>query len=245
MTSLSNNPVGRLYELLDAFQKSSNQGQTLDNVIRRVFWINIDEKNPNHRRAIYLEIRDLIKASKVEILKLPATSRTLNLKPIINVEKAFTNQGLFSTWEAFSKYLDSETMTGLRFIAENLSYLGEKAVPKEYIENLKREAYEALVLVSNTSMDFKLQVFLLEQLEEIYYKAQYSWFRGNGGLKEALERMIGGGIIFTEENRNIYTPDEVRSKVESVMQALVHVVSCANGLQVLPHTNIAFLLNLP
>lgn len=242
--SISNNPVGRLYEILRAFQKAAiTQDDRLDSIIKKVF--KIETNDPSQLLEIYLELLNLTKEAEKEIRKLPKTSHDLHLRAIRVVEQTFITQSLHSNWISFSRNLDPSTMTGLEYTADNLSYLGEQNVPSEDLENLQREVNELLELISKTEMNEKLKVFLIEHLEKIRQAVLYYRIKGARGLKDALERIMGAVIIFAAENTNQKTPERVESKLTLVMGLLVKIVAFANDFKGLTGIDILSLPRLP
>jgi hypothetical protein len=237
----SNNPVGRLYEILHALQKTAtNQNERLDAIIKRVFKIEVGD--PSQLLEIYLELLNLTKESEEEIRKLPEASHELHLRAIRKIENAFITQSLHSNWASFSQSLDPATMTGLEHTADNLSYLGEQAVPTENLESLQKEISELLELVTITEMNEKLKAFLVEHLEKIQQAVRYYRIKGAKGLKDALERIMGAVIIYAKENPAQKTPEKVQSKLLSVMGLLVKIVAFANDFKELTGIDI---LSLP
>jgi len=240
----SNNPVGRLYEILSAFQKATtNQNDRLDTIISRVF--SVDPNDSSRLLEIYLELLNLTKECKTEIRKLPETSDELHLRAIKVIERAFSANSLHSNWASFGKKLDPSTMTGLEHTADNLSYLGEQMVPKEDLENLQREVNNLLELITKTEMNERLKVFLVEHLEKIHQALQYYRIKGARGLKDALEKIMGAVIIFRTENPHQKAPDNVQSKFGSVMGLLVKIVAFANDLKGLTGIDVLSLPRLP
>jgi hypothetical protein len=240
----SNNPVGRLYEILRALQKAAtNQNDRLDAIISKVF--KIEANDSSQLLEIYLELLNLTKDSGKEIRRLPEASHELHLRAIRVIERAFITQSLHSSWASFSKHLGASTMTGLEHTADNLSYLGEKTVPTEDLENLQREVGELLELVTKTEMNEKLKAFLVEHLEKIHQALLYYRIKGARGLKDALERIMGAVIIFRTENPHQKAPDNVQSKFGSVMGLLVKIVAFANDLKGLTGIDVLSLPRLP
>jgi alkyl hydroperoxide reductase subunit AhpC len=240
----SNNPVGRLHEILSAFQKATaNQNDRLDTIISRVF--SVDLNDSSRLLEIYLELLNLTKECKTEIRKLPETSHELHLRAIKVIEHAFIANSLHSHWASFGKKLVAATMTGLDHTADNLSYLGEQNVSTNDLEDLQREVSELLELITKTEMNEKLRVFLVEHLEKIQQAVLYYRIKGARGLKDALERIIGAVYIYATENPNQKTPDSVKSKLSTVMGLLVKIVAFANDLKGLTGIDIFSLPRLP
>jgi hypothetical protein len=240
----SNNPVGRLYEILNAVQKAAtNQNDRLDTIISKVF--NVEPNDSSRLLEIYLELLNLTRESKTEIRKLPETSHELHLRATKVIEHTFIVNSLHSTWASFGRKLDPSTMTGLEHTADNLSYLGEQTVPKEDLENLQREVNELLELITKTEMNERLKVFLVEHLEKIHQALQYYRIKGARGLKDALEKIMGAVIIFTKENPSQKAPEKVQSKLSSVLGLLVKIVAFANDFKGLTGIDILSLPRLP
>lgn len=240
----SNNPVGRLYEILSAFQKAAtDQNDRLATIISKVF--NVEPNDSSRLLEIYLELLNLTKESKAEIRKLPETSHELHLRAIKVIERTFIANSLHSTWASFGKKLDPSTMTGLEHTADNLSYLGEQMVPKEDLANLQREVSDLLELITKTEMNERLKVFLVEHLEKIHQAVQYYRIKGARGLKDALEGIMGAIIIYRSENLNQKAPENVKTKLSNVMGLLVRIVAFANDLKGLTGIDIFSLPRLP
>ena len=240
----SNNPVGRLYEILVALQKAAtNQNERLDAIITKVF--KIEASDSSQLLEIYLELLNLTKESEREIRKLPEESHELHLRAIRKIEKAFVKQSLHSSWTSFSQSLDPATMTGLEHTADNLSYHGEQTVSTEDLENLQREVNELLEMVTETEMNEMLKTFLVEHLEKIQQADRYYRIKGARGLRDALERIMGAVLIYAKENPNQKAPEKVQSKLFSMMGLLVKIVSFANDLKGLTGIDILSLPRLP
>jgi len=240
----SNNPVGRLYEILLACQKAAkNQNDRLDTIISQVF--KIDANDSSRLFEIYLELLNLTKESEKEVRKLPETSHELHLRAITVIERAFITHSLHSTWASFSQSLNPATMTGLEHTGDNLSYLGEQTVPTEDLEKLQTEVSELLDLVTKTEMNERLKTFLVEHLEKIQQAIRYYRIRGARGLKDALEKIMGAVFIYATENPNQKTPDSVKSKLSTVIGLLVKIVAFANDLKGLTGIDVFSLPRLP
>lgn len=240
----TNNPVGRLYEILVALQKkATNQNDRLEIIIRKAF--QLEDTDQSQLLEIYLELLNLTKESEKEINRLPEASHELHLRAIRKIENAFITQSLHSNWASFGAYLDPATMTGLEHTADNLSYLGEQTVAADDLENLQKEVNELLELVTNTEMNEKLKVFLSEHLEKIQQAVRYYRIKGARGLKDALERIMGAVIIYATENPNQESPQNVKSKLSTVMELLVRIVAFANDFKGLTGIDVFSLPRLP
>lgn len=240
----SNNPVGRLYEILRACQKAAkNQNDRLDTIISQVFTIDVNDST--RLLEIYLEFLNLTKESEKEVHKLPETSHELHLRAIKVIERAFIAHSLHSTWQSFSQSLNPATMTGLEHTADNLSYLGEQTVPTEDLEKLQKEVSELLELVAKTEMNERLKAFLIEHLERIHQAVLYYRIKGARGLKNALEQIMGATFIYGTEHPSQNVSEDVRSKWYSVMGMLVRIVAFANDLKGLTGIDVFSLPMLP
>lgn len=241
--TITNNSVGRLFEVILLLQKKAKSKELLVGyVIADAF--GIQREDTSKLIEIYLEILKITKKAEKEIEKLPDSSRDRHLRAIQNIERCFATNSLLHQWSYFQNFLDPATMTGLELTADALSHVVKsEVVGGEDVEKLQTEVNELLKLVLSTELDEELKIFLVERIEELQHAILYFRIKGSDGLREVLEKTIGAFAVYGKANKEKVNnmPQTIARQFALVVATLVKIVSFANDLKGLSGGDIPFL----
>lgn len=220
------NPVGRLYILLSEIATIPDNNNTKNTRMREIWakTFKIDKSNTEELFSAYIEMLKLLKTAREKISRLPNVDPELHIKPFENLEKAFSSFGFEHQLHQFRRYLDSGTMTSLKFCAHSLAQIyDEPEVDEEHLDKL-RSKVEKLIneILDSNDIEYELRVFLVERLEEIKRALLYYRINGTKGLRKALESTIGAMYLFN--NSNIQEEDEKNSALKGFMGKMKDVV---------------------
>lgn len=202
----TDNPAGRLYEILDKTRSKSKTSRV------RVVWAEVLDIDPNDSLKILSSLTELVKLvaeSKKRIQQIQGINTDLYLQPFENIEKAFANLNFTQQWEPIKNLLDEPTMLGLAYCADYLSReAGEKEIdPKKLAELLKAvEALQKEVLASD--LPEELKSVLIENLEKMHLSILGYRINGAEGIQRAIEMNLGsvflhGDLIKAENKKQV------------------------------------------
>ena len=221
---LSNNPAGRLYQILLEVQKQQNNGEPMQKVWARIF--ELDGQDTEEVFRAYLELLKLLKSAREAVEQLPDVDPDLYLKPFEQLERAFTVSSVATNLQSFKQHLTEGTMTALRFCAYALSKVSnETEVSKEALREL-REKVEALISeVLSSEFQYELRIFLIERLEEIRRAIIYYRVNGTKGLRRALETTIGASYLWVHSEGSIeFDSEEKRVKWSKIGEEFKNII---------------------
>ena len=221
---LSNNPAGRLYQILTEVTKQRNDGEPMQRVWARIF--GLDENNTEEIFRAYVELLRLLKSARESVERLPDIDPDLYVKPFEQLERAFTVSSITTNLRSFKQYLTEGTMTALQFCAHTLGkVLNETEVPKETLRKL-REQVEALISeVLSADLQYEIRVFLVERLEEIRRAIIYYRINGTRGLQRALETTIGASYLLVHSGNSVeFENEKKREAWRKIGKAFANVV---------------------
>jgi len=177
---LSNNPAGRLYQILSEVTKQRNENEPMQRVWARIF--GLEESNAEGIFRAYVELLRLLKTAREAVEQLPDIDPNLYVKPFEQLERAFTVRSITTNLRSFKQHLTEGTMTALQFCAHALGKVSDETeVPQATLRKL-REQVEALISeVLSAELQYEIRVFLVERLEEI--RRAIIYYRINGTLE--------------------------------------------------------------
>lgn len=221
---LSNNPAGRLYQILSEVTKQRNDHESMQTVWARIF--GLEESNAEEIFRAYVELLRLLKTAREAVEQLPDIDPNLYVKPFERLERAFTVSSITTNLGSFKRHLTEGTMTALQFCAHALGKVSDEPEVSQATLRKLREQVEALISeVLSTELQYEIRVFLVERLEEIRRAIIYYRINGTRGLRKALETTIGASYLLVHSGRSIEFEDEKkRESWKRIGKAFANVV---------------------
>lgn len=220
---LSNNPVGRLYQILSEIKRYPNAGGPLQQVLAHIF--DLDEKNPEEVFYAYLELLKLLKRAREAIEQIPNIVPELYLRPFEHLEQILTINSLVQSAQSFKQRLTPDIMIALQFCAHRLSEVFKEQELSEEDLRLLREKVEALIEeILSLDLPREFQTFLVNQLDIMRRAIIYYRIHGTTGLKEALQSIIGAAIFWKPVSPTEFETEEKRRRWEKVSEKFISVI---------------------
>lgn len=206
----TNNPAGRLYEIL---AKAIKIGKKLPYSKTR------EERKASLVLAEALEIENtdsreifdgvsqlfrLIDDTELAIKKIKNVDTELYLSPIFEIKEAFGTiyLNLTEDWSAIAMGIDRGTLEKLKFCADMLSrQQGEIALNTEELTELYTDIKTLLERVLDAKIDEDIKSFLLNQLRDIEQAIINYKFKGSEGLIQVVQATLGATLM-NENVRN-------------------------------------------
>lgn len=209
MTTLSNNPAGRLNDLITKMRgvrTEKNLNNQRKNVTVAEAWSEI--------LAIEIDDRSVLLSRLSRVVRLPqqvqdavraqeSLDPNLYLEWVGPVQQALSVMNLDSPWKGVIAHLDPAKLRSLVFCSDQLSKINPESVsdPKhlEELNSLVNQSIDSLI--QNTSLPDYLRVFMLEKLYLLEAAIIDYQFLGASPLVEVFESTVGACAL----NPNLYT----------------------------------------
>lgn len=214
MSAKSNNPAGRLFNILFEARRLNQATKA------REAWAQLFDVESTDTAAILQIVADLILLTadaKEAVEALDDVDHVIYLKPFARIEQVFATANLETNWKSVRDRLDEPTMVGLQFCADTLSRLHQEAVvEQEELDSLLALVDEAFREVMASSLSAELKKVIMQSLEEIRRAVRTYQIWGLDGLKRALATGVGGIFL----NKDDFERNKKQSSVKRFLSAL-------------------------
>jgi hypothetical protein len=205
----TNNPAGRLYEILaNAMEIGGSGGLVIQRGIkvseqrqtRVVLAKALEIDNPDSPDLFdgISQLFGLVNNTELAINKLQDVNTELYLRAIIEVKEAFNSLqfNLTQDWDIIANKIDKSTLEKLEFCADALSRQQKEIVlDNEQLNELFDEVRTLLEKVLDANLDKDMKSFMLEKLQDIDRAIINYKFQGSKGLIQAIESTIGATVL--------------------------------------------------
>lgn len=217
----TDNPVGRLYAILD---EARRQG---DAVHTREVWgrvLHVDPTNTSELFPALVSLYELIADSRAAIKDLEV-NQDLYLQPLDKIDEAFKRVQLEEAWQTYKRHLDEVTMVSLEYCAEMLSKeMSNRRVREDDLEELSAEVDSLLSDAVESGIDATLKGVIVRGLSSIKQAIVEYRLRGPSGLKQALDENLVG-LFYNREAIQKHSKKEIVKRYFEVFKMLVDIVA--------------------
>lgn len=230
----TDNPAGRLYKILNQ-TSSSDPGWTILQVLSGALAVS-PVNSIEFCYALY-QFANLIQDTETAISRFTDFRYRRYLKTLVRIRTAFEDIDYQHSWSEVRKYLNDETLLGLKSCAVDLS--GTEVVIEEVsLKELQAEVESLLEkVIEFDNLEKEIKSLLFEKLHEILNAIRNYRFYGSTGLRHALETSIGAGFInrdqIKEQKENLIVNHflNVLVKIDSMLSPLVKVKQLLPAIQ--------------
>jgi hypothetical protein len=192
-----NNPAGRLYGILAEARKSQD-GAHIRQVWGTIF--GVDPSDTPRVLSLVIQLMDLVGDTRECIEAMENIDKETYLKPIQDVEKAFSVANLDAPWSHFKGHISDSTMLGLAFCSDTLSRAArEEVVDQAALDELKADVEAMIDDILKLDIEPTLRAVILDHLESIRRAIVEYRIRGTKGLRQALDSGIGSLLRHRDE----------------------------------------------
>ena len=118
---------------------------------------------------------------------IPGTNYDLYLECLPPIRKGVSYPHIGNAWQSVRIYFAPENLRGLQFCADLLAkHYPEASIPKADLDQISKLVDEQFSEVSNSTIDPKLRVILLDLLEAIRRCVAEYQIRGAKGIRQAI-----------------------------------------------------------
>jgi len=193
----TNNPAGRLYEILLMAMKIGERAakhKTAKSVLAEVLDIN------THDSIEFFDgvnkLFTLIKDTELAINKLYNVNIELYQSPIKEIKEAFRDFNLGGEWSKIADKIDRGTLEKLKFCADALSrQQGEIPLNVEEMNELHNEVRALLERVLDAELNDDIRSFIFDKLQDIEQAIINYKFKGSEGLQRIVEATFGATLM--------------------------------------------------
>jgi hypothetical protein len=187
---------------------------------------------------------ELVGNTRQAIESIDFIDKDTYLKPVVDVETAFSQTNIDSPWHIFNAHISDSTLLGLAFCSDTLSReMPESVIDQEVLDQLRTEIELMIADILNSSIDERLKAVIIDHLESIRRALIEYRIRGSEGLRRALDSGIGTLIRHQEEMRKPENAS-ILSKLLSVFKKIDSYVEVGITAKRL-FSNVTELLQLP
>ncbi len=200
------NPALKLHSLLEQAYSECVTYTTPPSF--RVIWsevFQIDSDDTSELIASLSSMFNLFQTTKGYITNHEKLSTARNLYFLSEIEKAIFHINLDGNMNNYMEHLNSETLTALYYIGENMNFvysLNESTINSEEINSLIKDVDTLLENIINSDLPEDVTALLIKNLNSIRESLISYKVSGIEGMKTALEQTIGSLFI----NNEIITP---------------------------------------
>lgn len=237
-----NNPAGRLFSVLDSVRKFHNPNAPMKSVWPYVL-SDARLHTPVNTWRQFGVLLGLIEEGRKWIEESEVGDKSIYLKPFEDLGKLFESMNLEETCESWKRKIDEPTMIALQFCSDYFSTSGrEDEIDRQTLQDIQLELQELIENVHDSALSDDFRIMLIESLEEIRRAILEYRLRGAAGLREAMERGVGGILRFRSEIAEIndVESDSVVQKWFALLSKLDSMASAALKVRQLvsPLTNL-------
>jgi hypothetical protein len=193
----TNNPAGRLYEILTMAIKSGAKGgmnRTTKSVLSEV--LDIKGNDPLEVFDGINKLFTLVKDTELTINKLYNVNIELYQSPIKEIKEAFRDFNLGGEWSKIADKIDRATLQTLKFCADALSrQQGEIPLNVEEINELHNEVRALLERLIDAELKDDIKSFIFDKLQDIEQAIINYKFKGSEGLQRVIEATLGATLM--------------------------------------------------
>ncbi len=194
----TNNPAGRLYEILTpALKKGGKIGlknRTVKSVLSEV--LDIDTEDSIKLFDGINKLFTLITDTELAINKLYNVDIELYQSTIQEIKEAFQNFNVVGEWSEIANKIDRGTIEKLKFCADALSrQQGEIPLNVEEMNELHNEVRVLLERVIGAELNEDIRSFIFDKLQDIEQAIINYKFKGSEGLQRVIEATLGATLM--------------------------------------------------
>jgi hypothetical protein len=194
----TNNPAGRLYEILTpALKKGGKIGlknRTVKSVLSEV--LDIDTEDSTKLFDGINKLFTLITDTELAINKLYNVDIELYQSTIQEIKKAFQDFNVVGEWSEIANKIDRGTTEKLKFCADALSrQQGEIPLNVEEMNELHKEVRVLLERVIDAELNEDIRSFIFDKLQDIEQAILNYKFKGSEGLQRVIENTLGATLM--------------------------------------------------
>lgn len=190
----TNNPAGRLYEILVTARKNVGINATVKSVLTKA--LEIKSTDSIEMFDGVNKLFGLIKDTELAIKKLQDVDIELYLSPVNEIKEAFRDFNLTGEWSTISHKIDRGTLEKLRFCADALArQQAEIPLNLEELNELHSEVRLLLERVLDTQLNDDIKSFVFEKLQDVEQAIINYKFKGSDGLMRVVEATFGAALL--------------------------------------------------
>ncbi len=192
----TNNPAGRLYEILTpALKKGGKIGGINNRTVKSVLSEVLDIAPEDSIDGIN-KLFTLIKDTELAINKLYNVDIELYQSTIQEIKKAFQDFNVVGEWSEIANKIDRGTTEKLKFCADALSrQQGEIPLNVEEMNELHNEVRVLLERVIDAELNEDIRSFIFDKLQDIEQAIINYKFKGSEGLQRVIEATLGATLM--------------------------------------------------
>jgi len=195
---LTNNPAGRLYEILTLALKNGAKigvrNRTAKSVLSEV--LDIDTEDSIKLFDGINKLFTLITDTELAINKLYNVDIELYQSTIQEIKEAFQDFNVVGEWSEIANKIDRGTLEKLKFCADALSrQQGEIPLNVEEMNELHNEVRVLLERVIDAELNEDIRSFIFDKLQDIEQAIINYKFKGSEGLQRVIEATLGATLM--------------------------------------------------
>jgi len=244
----TSNPASRLLLQLESIRTKSKAPNS-KNKLRAVL-ADVSGHNETETAKLFLflvELAEIANKSAELVKTIPNINHKTYIAPLEKIQKGLISTNVDVSARTFAnRVLTDIDMLSLRVCADILSTTyTDPTVPANDITNLQKDVDALLTEVLKIEFPYDLRDFLIDNLEKMRQALLGYKIRGNQGIKEVLESILGATFLRREEIIEA-AKDETKKKTLEKFFAIIEktskVVSVAEKVKSLAAPIITMLL---
>jgi hypothetical protein len=213
----ANNPAGRLYAIL------AEAKQTQDNVQLKTMWAKMFDVAPDDTAgllAFFVQVMGLVAQTRRAIESLTDVDKDAYLRPIVQIERAFTRANFETHCAEFKGIINDSVMVALDFCSDKLSRVAaEEMIDATVLRELLSDVQDMIEEILGSTMDASLKAVILDHLEAIRRAILQYKISGAEGIKRAMDSGVGSLLRHADELKK----SDNKSKVERLTKLLAKI----------------------
>jgi len=252
----TNNPGSRLYLQLEAIRnkaktpKSTTTAKKGEGMKLRTVLADVSGNEETETVKLFLflvDLSNLAKQTAAAIQVVPNIDHNTYVRPLQKIEKGLMCTTVDVLAKTFAKRVLTEIdMLSLRVCADLLATVYvDTTIPPTEISALQQDVEDLLKEVLNTNLPNDLRDFLIDNLEKIRQALLGYRIRGNQGIREVLESVLGASFLRYDdlvEQAKDETKRKTLEKFFAVIEKATKILSFAEKIKTLAAPAIALLL---
>jgi hypothetical protein len=224
------NPALRLHTLLELAYKHQRSASFRD------VWSKVFNVESSDTSALLLRFNDMLElyfSTRKYIFDTPRLNNDRNVAFIKQIGVSLSYINLNGNISQLKDSLNSETLTALYYLAENISLvhnLDENIFSDGQINELIEEVDALISNICVSDLSEGVKKILLKNLHIIRESLHSYFISGIDGVQTALEQSLGSLIINNQEIRPEVEDENVKNSFK-MMSRLNEIISTANGVK--------------
>lgn len=231
---ITNNPAGRLYEILETAKNHSlsstekayiiggERKETLNDVLAVVF--DIDKNDEEKIIIAYMKLFTHIEDVKVAMDKIESRSKENLKKTIGKLESKLVNMSLNDKSHILWEAITNEALTALDGVTLGLdAHYSYGTLEEENIHNFKEKINELLVELDSLEFDNDLKIFVKDSLGKVSLMLEEYKLYGIGEIRAAAESGYGRILLNSQLSSELPKNEKLNNVIKSVLSVLSNI----------------------